>query len=50
MNAYLSVGLACILIWVALVYGGGIGAGVAHILVAVGFVLVARGLLQTETK
>ena len=49
MNAYLGGGLVCLVVWGVLVYGAGIGTGMVHILVAAGFVLVARGLLQTRS-
>lgn len=48
MNAYLGGGLVCLVMWGVLVYGAGIGTGTVHILVAAGFVLIARGLLQTR--
>jgi hypothetical protein len=50
MNAYVGGGLVCLLVWGVLVYGTGNGAGVVHILLAAGFVLVARGLLQTQPE
>ena len=44
MNIYLAAGLLCLGFWGILVYGAGIGAGPVHAIVAVGFLLVARGL------
>jgi hypothetical protein len=45
MNAYLGGGLLCLALWGVLVYGAGIGSGVVHIVLAIGFVLVGRGLI-----
>ena len=49
MNAYVGGGLLCLVSWGILVYGVGVGAGAVHVIVAAGFVLLARGLITTRT-
>lgn len=48
MRAYVVGGLVCLGIWGILVYGAGIGAGSVHALAALGFLLVARGLITAR--
>jgi hypothetical protein len=50
MNVYLGAGLVCLFLWAGFVYAAGIGSAGVHVLVAVGFVLVARGLLKTRAS
>ena len=50
MTAYLAVGAACVIAWAVLVYGFAIGHGWVHLLLAVGCVLVARGLITTRRQ
>lgn len=48
MNIYVAAGMVCLAIWGVLVYGAGIGTGPVHAIVAVGFLLVARGRLSNR--
>ena len=50
MNAYIAVGAACVIAWAAIVYGLAIGHGWVHALVALGFVLIARGLISVRAR
>jgi hypothetical protein len=45
MNVYLAVGAVCVIAWGVLVYGFALGPGWVHVLLALGCVLVARGLV-----
>lgn len=50
MNAYVAVGAVCLGAWAVLVYGLAIGSGWVHALVALGFVLIARGLIAVRAR
>ncbi len=50
MTVYLALGAVCVIVWGVLVYGFAIGHGWVHALLAVGCVLVARGLITTRRQ
>jgi hypothetical protein len=50
MNAYIAAGGVCVIAWAVLVYGLALGSGWVHTLVAVGFVLIARGLIAVRPR
>jgi hypothetical protein len=50
MNAYIALGAACVITWAVIVYGLAIGTGWVHALVALGFVLIARGLIAVRAR
>lgn len=50
MNAYVVLGAACVITWAVIVYGFAIGTGLVHALVALGFVLIARGLIAVRPR
>jgi hypothetical protein len=50
MNAYIAVGAVCVIAWGLIVYALAIGSGWVHALVALGFVLIARGLIAVRAR
>jgi len=50
MNVYLLVGIACLVLWGILLLGFAVPSGWVHVPLAVGFVLVARGLMMPRKR
>ncbi len=50
MNAYIALGAACVIAWAGIVYGLAIGNEWVHALVALGFILIARGLIAVRAR
>jgi len=50
MNVYLIVGIACLVLWGILLFGLAVPSGWVHVPLAVGFVLVARGLMAPRKR
>jgi hypothetical protein len=50
MNVFVAVALVCLAVWGILVFGLAVSSGWIHIPLAVGCVLLARGLIVTRRR